>query len=63
VSAHVSFVRETYEEQAAALIDLALPANQLEAVAQNVEAARAIAAPLFALPLPPEIEIASRFDP
>jgi hypothetical protein len=63
VSAHVSYVRETYEEQAAYLIDLPLPLEQREAVAQNIEAARRIAAPLFAFPLPEEIESAARFEP
>ena len=63
VSAHVSFVRETYPEQAASLIELPLPVEHRHAIAQNIEAARRIAAPLLDFPLTDDIESAARFEP
>ncbi len=60
-SAHVSFVYETYSEQAAALIDV--PMENAEAVAQNVQRAAMIAAPLLEFPITDQNEAAPRFEP
>jgi hypothetical protein len=63
VSAHVSFMYETYSEQAAALIDLPIPPEHSNAVAQNVARAAMIAAPLLNFPLTEEVQCAPKFQP
>jgi hypothetical protein len=63
VSAHVSFVYETYAEQAAALIDLPIPPENSNAVAQNVARAATIAATLLNFPLAEEVQCAPKFQP
>jgi hypothetical protein len=63
VSAHVSFMYETYAEQAAALAGLSLPPEYAYAVAQNIERSRLIAAALLNTPLTDETLSAARFEP
>jgi hypothetical protein len=63
VSAHVSFMYETYAEQAAALLDLSIPAQYANAVAQNIERSSRIAASLFNTPLTDDTTSAPRFEP
>ena len=63
VSAHVSFMYETYAEQAAALADLSIPAQYAGAVAQNIERSSRIARSLLNTPLTDEILSAPRFEP
>ena len=63
VSAHVSLMYETYADQAAALIGLNIPAQNREAVIQNIERTARIAAPLFHVALADETTSAQRFEP
>jgi ketosteroid isomerase-like protein len=63
VSAHVSFMYQTYPEQAAAFIDLPIPAGNTNAVAQNVQRAAMIAAPVLEFQLDDDIQGAPRFEP
>jgi hypothetical protein len=63
VSAHVSFMYETYAEQAAALVDLPIPGQYGFAVTQNIERSSRIAASLFQTPLTDETLSAPRFEP
>jgi hypothetical protein len=63
VSAHVSFMYETYTEQAAALVRLPIPSENNFAVAQNIERATRIAAPVLDYALTEDIQSAPRFEP
>jgi hypothetical protein len=63
VSAHVSFMYETYAEQAAALVDLPIPGQYGFAVAQSIERSSRIAASLLKSPLTDETLSATRFEP
>jgi Protein of unknown function (DUF3225)/Protein of unknown function (DUF4089) len=63
VSAHVSFMYETYAEQAAALAGFPLPQQYTNAVQQNIERSARIAESLLKTPLPDETVSAARFEP
>jgi hypothetical protein len=63
VSAHVSFMYETYSEQAAAFVGLPIPVENSNAVARNLERAAMIAAPLLTFDLTEETQCAPRFEP
>jgi hypothetical protein len=63
VSAHVSFMYETYAEQSAALVGLPVPTENSFAVTQNIERAIRIAAPVLGHVLTEEIQSAPRFEP
>jgi len=63
VSAHVSFMYETFAEQAAALAGLTLPAQYSNAVQQNIERSTRIAESLLTTPLEDATVCAGRFEP
>jgi hypothetical protein len=63
VSAHVSFMYETYAEQAAALVGLPIPPSNSFAVGQNIERAIRIAAPVLDYVLTEQTQSAPRFEP
>src|SRR5258707_347252 len=63
VSAHVSLVPDSYVDRASALVGLPIPAEYREGVAQNLERAAAIAAPLLSWPANEVIEAAPVFEP
>ena len=63
VSAHVSLMYESYADQAASLIGVALPPQNRDAVIQNIERSGRIAASLFNTPLADETPSAPRFEP
>lgn len=63
VSAHVSFMYETYADQAAALTGLAIPVQSAHGVAQNLERSGRIAASLLDAPLTEGTLSAPRFEP
>jgi hypothetical protein len=54
---------ERYAEQAAALIDLPIPAEYKPGVIANLERTAAIAQLVLEFPLPPEVEGAAVFVP
>jgi ketosteroid isomerase-like protein len=63
VSAHVSLMYESYVDHAAGLIGLGIPSQNRDAVMQNIERSKWIAAPLFNTPLADETLPAPRFEP
>jgi Protein of unknown function (DUF3225)/Protein of unknown function (DUF4089) len=63
VSAHVSLIYDSYADQAASLIGLTIPPQNRDAVMQNIERSRWIAASLFDVPLPVETLSAPAFEP
>lgn len=63
VSAHVSFTPESYVDHTLTLVGLPIAEGQKAGVAQNVERAAQIAAPLLEFPLPVETGSAQRFEP
>jgi hypothetical protein len=63
VSAHVSLMYEIYAEQSAAFIGLPVPQQNRNSVAQNVDRAARIAAPVLAFELTDQIQSAARFEP
>jgi hypothetical protein len=63
VSAHVSFVPESYVDHAAALVGLPLQPQYRDAVRSHLERAAVIARPLLAMELAEEIESAPVFEP
>jgi hypothetical protein len=63
VSAHVSFMYETYAEQAAALAGLSIPPQYATAVQQNIERSARIAESLLKTSLTDETVSAGRFEP
>lgn len=63
VSAHVSFTYETYVEQTANLMDLPIPPENADAVAQSVQRAAAVARSVLHFPLTEQIQSAPRFEP
>jgi hypothetical protein len=63
VSAHVSFMYETYSEQSASLVAIPIPPENSFAVTQNVERAARIAAPVLDYVLTEQIQSAPRFEP
>ena len=63
VSAHVSFMYETYAEQAAALAGLSIPPQYANAVQQNIERSARIAESLLKTPMTDETVSAGRFEP
>jgi hypothetical protein len=63
VSAHVSFMYETYTEQAASYIGLPIPPENRNAVSVNLERASKIAAPVLSFHLTDQIQCAPKFEP
>jgi hypothetical protein len=63
VSAHVSFVPQTYADQAAAFTGLPIPAAYRDGVRINLERATVIAGPLLTFPLSDSTEAAPVFEP
>ena len=63
VSAHVSLMYDAYVDHASNLAGLPIPAGRRDAVAQNIERARQIAAPLLGFELTEQTESATRFEP
>jgi ketosteroid isomerase-like protein len=63
VSAHVSLMYDNYVDQAASLIGLSIPQQNREAVTQNIERSRLIAASLIEVPLTAETVSAPKFEP
>ena len=52
-----------YVKHAAVLLNLPLAEEHRSGVVANVERLRAVAAPLLAFPLPPELDAAPVFEP
>jgi hypothetical protein len=63
VSAHVSFSFENYAKQAAELVSLPIPPENMNGVVQNVMRAKGIAAPMLDFRLTDQIQSAPRFEP
>jgi len=63
VSAHVSFMAESYMHQAAAYIGLPIPSQYRDGVRLNLERSAMIARPLLEFALRDDIESAAVFEP
>ncbi len=63
VSAHVSLMYDAYVDHAADLVGLPIPADHRDPVAQNIDRARQITAPLLGFQLTEQTESAMRFEP
>ena len=63
VSAHVSLMYDAYVDHAANLVGLPIPPDHRDPVAQNIERARQIAAPVLGFPLTEQTESAMSFEP
>jgi len=63
VSAHVSFMAESYLDHAAALVALPIPGEFREGVQVNLDRSTVIAQPLLDYPLSEQTEMAAVFEP
>lgn len=63
VSAHVSFIAESYLDHAAAFVGLPIPAEYRPGVQLNLERSAAVARPLLEFALGDQIEFAGVFEP
>lgn len=60
---YAAFSAEVYVQQAAQLLNLPIPSDQMASVVENFERIQAIAQPVLEFSLPDHLEAAPRFEP